>query len=102
METIIYLILIGIAAGFLGGMVGVGGGIIIVPALVLLLGISQNYFGWFPHHFRALPRSSNVTSGKHDFCNPCYQRRSAPKMTVRDTRSDKEHFQNGFHSGLVN
>lgn len=42
METIIYLILIGIAAGFLGGMVGVGGGIIIVPALVLLLGISQH------------------------------------------------------------
>lgn len=42
METIIYLILIGIAAGFLGGMVGVGGGIIIVPALVILLGMSQH------------------------------------------------------------
>lgn len=42
METIIYLILIGIAAGFLGGMVGIGGGLIIVPALVLLLGISQH------------------------------------------------------------
>lgn len=42
MEIIIYLILIGIAAGFLGGMVGIGGGLIIVPALVLLLGISQH------------------------------------------------------------
>ena len=42
MEILIYLILIGIAAGFLGGMVGIGGGLIIVPALVLLLGISQH------------------------------------------------------------
>ena len=42
METIIYLILIGLAAGFLGGMVGIGGGVIIVPALVLLLGLSQH------------------------------------------------------------
>lgn len=42
METIFYLILIGIAAGFLGGMVGIGGGIIIVPALVMLLGMSQH------------------------------------------------------------
>ncbi|MFZ9687377.1 MAG: sulfite exporter TauE/SafE family protein [Chitinophagaceae bacterium] len=42
MEIIIYLILIGIAAGFLGGLVGIGGGVIIVPALVLLLGISQH------------------------------------------------------------
>jgi uncharacterized membrane protein YfcA len=42
MDTLFYLILIGIAAGFLGGMVGVGGGIIIVPALVILLGLSQH------------------------------------------------------------
>ncbi len=42
METIFYLVLIGIAAGFLGGMVGIGGGIIIVPALILLLGMSQH------------------------------------------------------------
>ncbi|MCB1217370.1 TSUP family transporter [bacterium] len=33
--------LIGIAAGMLGGFVGVGGGIIIVPALVFLAGYSQ-------------------------------------------------------------
>jgi uncharacterized membrane protein YfcA len=42
METIIYLVLIGLAAGFLGGMVGIGGGVIIVPALGLLLGMSQH------------------------------------------------------------
>jgi uncharacterized membrane protein YfcA len=40
-QTILLLILVGIAAGILSGMVGVGGGIIIVPALVLLLGFTQ-------------------------------------------------------------
>lgn len=40
-QTIIILILIGIAAGVLAGLVGVGGGIIIVPALVYFLGFSQ-------------------------------------------------------------
>ena len=40
-QTIIIIILIGIAAGTLGGMVGIGGGIIIVPALVYFLGFSQ-------------------------------------------------------------
>jgi len=41
LQTIIILILIGVAAGMLGGMVGVGGGIIIVPALIFFLGFSQ-------------------------------------------------------------
>lgn len=40
-QTIVLLLLVGVAAGMLGGMVGVGGGIIIVPALVYLLGYSQ-------------------------------------------------------------
>jgi uncharacterized membrane protein YfcA len=39
--TIILLILIGLAAGFLSGLVGIGGGVIIVPALVIFLGFSQ-------------------------------------------------------------
>jgi uncharacterized protein len=41
-ETIILLIVVGLAAGMLSGMVGVGGGIIIVPALVFFLGFSQH------------------------------------------------------------
>lgn len=40
-QTILMLVLVGLAAGALSGMVGVGGGIIIVPALVYFLGFSQ-------------------------------------------------------------
>ena len=35
------LVLIGLAAGFLSALLGVGGGIVIVPALVLLAGWSE-------------------------------------------------------------
>lgn len=41
-ETIMLIIFTGLAAGILGGMVGVGGGIIIVPALVYFLAFSQH------------------------------------------------------------
>ncbi|MGG9971643.1 sulfite exporter TauE/SafE family protein [Ferruginibacter sp. SUN002] len=41
-QTILIVILIGILAGMLGGLVGVGGGLIIVPALVYFLGFSQH------------------------------------------------------------
>src|SRR5215217_173449 len=41
MQTILILILVGIAAGILGGLVGIGGGIIIVPSLVYFLSFSQ-------------------------------------------------------------
>ena len=40
-QTILIIIGVGIAAGILGGLVGVGGGIIIVPALVYFIGFSQ-------------------------------------------------------------
>ncbi|MEX2379676.1 MAG: sulfite exporter TauE/SafE family protein [Vicingaceae bacterium] len=40
--TILILVVIGILAGILSGMIGVGGGIIIVPALVYFLGMSQH------------------------------------------------------------
>jgi uncharacterized membrane protein YfcA len=39
--TLTFLILIGLAAGVLGGMVGLGGGIIMIPAMVMLLGLGQ-------------------------------------------------------------
>ena len=40
-QTLLILVIIGIAAGILGGLVGIGGGIIIVPALVYFLSFSQ-------------------------------------------------------------
>lgn len=41
-QLVILLIVIGFSAGVLSGLVGVGGGIIVVPALVLFLGFSQH------------------------------------------------------------
>lgn len=41
LQVIIILFLVGLAAGILGGLVGVGGGIIIVPSLIYFLGFSQ-------------------------------------------------------------
>ncbi len=40
-QTVLLLILVGLAAGVLSGMIGIGGGIIIVPALVYVLGFTQ-------------------------------------------------------------
>ena len=39
---VLTLLALGLAAGFLAGLLGVGGGIIIVPALTLLLGLDQH------------------------------------------------------------
>ncbi len=41
-QTIFMLVSIGLFAGLLSGFVGVGGGIIIVPALVFFLGLTQH------------------------------------------------------------
>ena len=41
-QAVIILILIGLAAGVLSGLVGVGGGIILVPALVYFLSYGQH------------------------------------------------------------
>ena len=40
-QAILYLIL-GLAAGTLSGLIGIGGGVIIVPALVFLFGLPQH------------------------------------------------------------
>ncbi|HBZ66612.1 MAG TPA: permease [Bacteroidales bacterium] len=39
--TFVLLVLIGLVAGLFSGLVGLGGGIIIIPALVFLLGVNQ-------------------------------------------------------------
>lgn len=41
-QTIITLLIIGLAAGILSGLVGVGGGIVMVPALVFFLHYTQH------------------------------------------------------------
>jgi len=41
MHIFLYL-LVGFAAGVLSGLIGIGGGVVIVPALVFLFGLSQH------------------------------------------------------------
>jgi len=41
-QTILIVVLVGLAAGILSGLVGVGGGLIVVPALIFFLGFSQH------------------------------------------------------------
>lgn len=42
MTEILLLIMVGLAGGMLSGIVGLGGGVIIVPALVYILGYNQH------------------------------------------------------------
>ncbi len=41
LTTILILMVIGLAAGILSGIAGVGGGVIIIPALIFFLGMTQ-------------------------------------------------------------
>ncbi|MBD2163382.1 sulfite exporter TauE/SafE family protein [Calothrix membranacea FACHB-236] len=42
-NILIQLLLIGLVAGIAGGMFGIGGGAIMVPAMVLLMGLDQKF-----------------------------------------------------------
>ena len=42
MSDVILYVLLGLIAGALSGLIGIGGGVIIVPALVFLFGLSQH------------------------------------------------------------
>ena len=39
--TIVILVVLGTITGFMAGMLGIGGGIIVIPALVVILGFTQ-------------------------------------------------------------
>ena len=39
--TLVILIILGLITGFLAGMLGIGGGLIVIPALVMIMGMSQ-------------------------------------------------------------
>lgn len=41
-HQIILLVVLGLSAGLLGGTLGVGGGVIVIPALIFLFGFSQH------------------------------------------------------------
>ena len=41
-QTILILILIGLFAGMMSGFIGIGGGVVMVPALVYIMGLSQH------------------------------------------------------------
>jgi len=42
MTYILFYLLLGLAAGAISGLIGIGGGTIIVPVLVFLFGLSQH------------------------------------------------------------
>lgn len=42
LTTIIILVIIGIAAGIFSGLIGVGGGLIMIPLFVLFIGLNQH------------------------------------------------------------
>lgn len=40
-STVLILLIIGLITGVLAGMLGIGGGLVVIPALVMVMGMSQ-------------------------------------------------------------
>lgn len=55
MNEIILLIITGLIAGMLGGMFGVGGGIVVIPALIFIFGMTQHQAQGTSTAFMLLP-----------------------------------------------
>jgi uncharacterized membrane protein YfcA len=53
-------VLIGFAAGLLGGLLGIGGSVIIIPGMVLYLGLTGEYSGNTQHLIQAAAMTCNV------------------------------------------
>lgn len=41
LSTILIIVVIGIITGVMAGMLGIGGGLVVIPALVMVMGMSQ-------------------------------------------------------------
>jgi uncharacterized membrane protein YfcA len=40
-STVLIIVVLGLITGFMAGMLGIGGGIIVIPALVMIMGFTQ-------------------------------------------------------------
>ena len=51
LSQVLLLVLVGFVAGIVSGSLGVGGGIILIPALVYLFGMDQHHLPGFWQHW---------------------------------------------------
>lgn len=55
MNDLILLVITGLIAGMFGGMFGIGGGVIVIPALIFVLGMTQHQAQGTSTAFMLLP-----------------------------------------------